>query len=160
MELLFNDSTNKDSSQSLISEILNSAVIELNQPKNLEAEILIVDEDEIREINANSRGIDKVTDVLSFPMLDLKAGEIIREEKFSLEMNLETGNIFLGSIVICLTKAKQQSEEFGHSFEREVAYLALHGLLHLLGYDHEKENDKEIMREAEEKILTKLNFLR
>ncbi len=125
----------------------------------LSAEIVITDESEIRSLNAETRGIDSVTDVLSFPSLDGIRGAELRKADFPYETD-EDGNIFLGSIVICEKRAKEQAEEFGHSYLRELHYLAVHGLWHLLGYDHMTEADKLEMRAKEEKILSKLGITR
>lgn len=126
---------------------------------NLSAEIVTVDEQEIRRLNKELRGIDSVTDVLSFPSLDGIRGAELKKADFPYETD-EDGNIFLGSIVICEKRAKEQAEEFGHSYLRELHYLAVHGLWHLLGYDHMTETDKLEMREKEEKILSKLGITR
>ena len=132
---------------------------EIESDCGLSAEIVITDESEIRSLNAETRGIDSVTDVLSFPSLDGIRGAELRKADFPYETD-EDGNIFLGSIVICEKRAKEQAEEFGHSYLRELHYLAVHGLWHLLGYDHMTETDKLEMRAKEEKILSKLGITR
>lgn len=125
----------------------------------LSAEIIVTDEAEIRRLNAEARGIDAVTDVLSFPSLDGIRGKALKKADFPFEVD-EDGNIFLGSIVICEKRAREQAEEYGHSYMRELHYLAVHGLWHLLGYDHMTEEDKPEMRAKEEKILSKLGITR
>jgi probable rRNA maturation factor len=125
----------------------------------LALEILFVDKDEIQKLNAEQRNIDKVTDVLSFPTLDGIRNKKIDKKLFPYDFD-EEGNLFLGSIVICTDVAKEQAEEYGHSYERELFYLATHGVCHLLGYDHMQDDDKAEMREKEEKVLTKLNLTR
>ena len=97
--------------------------------------------------------MDSPTDVLSFPLLSVKAGETISEKKYPYDVE-ENGELSLGDIIICEEIAKNQAEEYGHSEMREKCYLFLHGLLHLLGYDHIYEKDKQIMREKEEQILS------
>ena len=118
---------------------------------------IFTDEEGIRTLNASTRGKDSVTDVLSFPNLDNIFQKPIRKENFPFDAD-EDGNLFLGSVVICRERAAQQAEEYGHSLEREIYYLAVHGLCHLLGYDHEEESDKALMREREERILSAMHL--
>lgn len=132
---------------------------EIESDCGLSAEIIITDEAEIQRLNAEARGIDAVTDVLSFPSLDGIRGRALKKADFPFEVD-EDGNIFLGSIVICEKRAREQAEEYGHSYMRELHYLAVHGLWHLLGYDHMTEEDKPEMRAREEKILSKLGITR
>ena len=107
---------------------------------------------EIQTINRENRNVDKVTDVLSFPMLDMYEGVYHGDLKDEIEPN--TGDIMLGDIIICYDKILEQAEEFGHSKEREMAYLATHSILHLLGFDHVDEGEmKAKMRAAEEEII-------
>ncbi len=123
------------------------------------AEIAVVDGEYIRGLNSRFRGIDAVTDVLSFPALQLKPGEKIKKAGRAADVD-ENGNLFLGSIAICLERAESQAEEYGHSKLREIFYLAVHGVCHLLGYDHIAEEDKALMRAEEEKALAKINLTR
>ena len=132
---------------------------EIESDCGLSAEIIVTDEAEIRRLNAEARGIDAVTDVLSFPSLDGIRGRALKKADFPFEVD-EEGNIFLGSIVICEKRAREQAEEYGHRSMRELHYLAVHGLWHLLGYDHMTEEDKPEMRAKEEKILSKLGITR
>ena len=125
----------------------------------LALEILFVDEDEIRRLNSEMRSIDKVTDVLSFPTLDGIRGEKIRGKDYPYDID-EDGNLMLGSIVVCCKRAREQAEEYGHSYERELHYLIVHGVMHCLGYDHITDEDKAQMREKEEYVLRKLNITR
>lgn len=117
-----------------------------------ELSILIVDNEYIRELNAIYRGKDEATDVLSFAMNELGEDEPELEEPEDI--------IMLGDIVISLEQAWQQSQEYGHSLERELGYLLVHGLLHLLGYDHEGDKEQKLMREWEEKIMNDVNLKR
>ena len=120
---------------------------------DVEISVTFVDDEGIRELNNKFRGMDKPTDVLSFPLLDYE-GE--SEEPFFDELCSN-----LGDIVISLERAMVQANEFGHSFEREVAFLTAHSMLHLLGYDHETSTlDERIMREKEESVLEKLGISR
>ena len=120
-------------------------------------ELVFTDEEGIRSLNASTRGKDAVTDVLSFPNLENIFCKPIRKADFPFDTD-EEGNLFLGSVVICRQRAAQQAEEYGHSLEREVYYLAVHGLCHLLGYDHEEESDKALMRGRVERILSAMNL--
>lgn len=125
----------------------------------LAIELIAVDEEEIQTLNAQTRGIDKVTDVLSYPALDGIKGKAILGANYPFETD-EEGNILLGSIVVCIKRAQEQAEEYGHSFERELYYLIVHGVMHCLGYDHIVDEDKAEMRVAEEKVLEKLGVTR
>lgn len=122
-------------------------------------EIITVNEEEIRELNARERGIDRVTDVLSFPSMDGIKGEEILSDEHGEELD-EEGRLFLGSIAICEQRAKAQAEEYGHSYARELNYLIVHGVLHCLGYDHETEEEKREMRKKEETVMQKLSLTR
>ncbi len=128
-----------------------------------EISIIFIDNKEIRKINKEQRDIDKATDVLSFPMLDYEDGKIFKEMYLDYEFDfcdLNEGNLVLGDMALSLEKAAEQAEEYGHSFIREVMYLVVHSILHLLGYDHMEEEDKVLMRKREEEILNKFNINR
>ncbi|WML35614.1 rRNA maturation RNase YbeY [Clostridium sp. OS1-26] len=134
---------------------------EVNIP--CEVSVIFVDNEEIREINKENRNIDKATDVLSFPMLEYPEGSVFKDvylnHKFHIS-DLDNGNLILGDIVLSLEKAEEQRKEFGHSFLREAAYLTVHSVLHLLGYDHMEEEEKDVMRKREEEILNKFHLTR
>ncbi len=146
-----------------IKEIIDYALKEEQVLIPYEVSLIFVDNEAIREINSDTRGIDRATDVLSFPMLDYDEKKVFKEcyleHEFSI-IDLIEGNLVLGDIVLSLERAKEQSEEFGHSFIREVCYLVTHSILHLLGYDHMEDDDKVIMRAREEEILSKFNIER
>ena len=125
----------------------------------LAIELLFVDEEEIQRLNKETRGMDKVTDVLSYPSLDGIQGEALFKEDHPYEID-EEDNLLLGSIVICTKRAKEQAEEYGHSYERELHYLIVHGIMHCLGYDHITDEERAQMREKEEYILLKLGITR
>ena len=125
----------------------------------LEIEILFVDEEEIQRLNRETRGVDKVTDVLSYPALEDICGKSIVKADHPFEID-EEGKLLLGSIVICAKRAKEQAEEYGHSYRRELHYLVVHGIMHCLGYDHIEEADRAVMREKEESVLQKLGITR
>ncbi len=122
-------------------------------------EFLFVDEDEIRRLNRETRDVDKVTDVLSYPSLDGIKGEKLCADDYPFEID-EGGNLFVGSVVVCVARAQEQAEEYGHSLRRELHYLLTHGVLHCLGYDHMVDGDKAEMREREEYVLAKLGIIR
>ena len=134
---------------------------EMNVPYQIS--LLFVDNEEIREINRDTRGIDKATDVLSFPMLDYPQNKVFKEvykdTKFN-EIYLDGDELVLGDMVLSLERAKEQSIEYNHSFNREVCYLVVHSILHLLGYDHMEDEEKKRMRKREEEILGDLNITR
>jgi len=125
----------------------------------LAVEYLSVSAEEIRTLNAENRQIDRVTDVLSFPTLDGIKGKKISAKDFPYDMD-EEGNLLIGSIVICKQRAKEQAEEYGHSYERELHYLLVHGIMHCLGYDHMTDEERAEMREKEEQVLKKLGITR
>ena len=122
-------------------------------------EFLFVDEEEIQRLNRETRSIDKVTDVLSYPSLDGIKGKALYADDYPFDVD-EEGQLFVGSIVVCVKRAEEQAEEFGHSLRRELHYLLTHGVLHCLGYDHMADEDKQEMREKEEYVLEKLGIVR
>lgn len=116
--------------------------------------ITLTTPENIKKINKEYRNIDKETDVLSFPMFEKQElDEIIAKRKFEHED-------VLGDIVISIARVEEQAKEYGHSFERELSYMVVHGFYHVMGYDHIKEEDKAIMRPKEEYVLNKLNITR
>lgn len=125
----------------------------------LAVEFAFVDADEIRRLNRELRATDKVTDVLSFPTLDGIKGKAISAKDYPFEID-ENGDLLIGSIAVCCDRAKEQAEEYGHSYTRELHYLLVHGILHCLGYDHMTDDEKAEMREQEEKILGALGITR
>lgn len=128
--------------------------------KKVSVEVSFVDKKEIKRLNKEFRQIDKETDVLSFPVLDLKPMQKVDINDFIEDFDPETNSLMLGDIIICNDVAKKNAEEYGHSYEREVCYLVVHGCLHLLGYDHMEEDDKKLMRAMEETVLTKYKITR
>lgn len=121
--------------------------------------VMLTDDPGIRALNAEHRGLDRATDVLSFPMLELTPGAPI--EVSPLELDPDTGRLMLGDMVISVERTTAQAVEYGHSLAREIAFLAVHSLLHLLGYDHEKsEADETLHFTRQEEILREAGFLR
>ena len=125
----------------------------------LAVELIFVDGEEIRRLNRETRDTDKVTDVLSYPALDGIKGQALKGDEHPYEID-EEGNLLIGSIVICCDRAREQAEEYGHSYQRELHYLIVHGIMHCLGYDHMTDEEKAEMREKEELILGKLGIVR
>ncbi len=116
--------------------------------------VTLTNPENIRKINKEYRKIDKETDVLSFPMFEKQElDEMIAKKQFEHED-------VLGDIIISIARVEEQAKEYGHSFERELSYMVVHGFYHLMGYDHIKEEDKVKMRPKEEKILNDLKILR
>ena len=141
--------------EKIISKVLEKCFETENLSKdNLLVSIVLTTPDNIRRINKEYRNIDKSTDVLSFPMFE--KSEI---EEFIKNKNLEHSDI-LGDMVISIPQVQLQAEEYGHSFERELSYMVVHSFYHLMGYDHMKEEEKKIMRQKEENILSKLGIER
>jgi probable rRNA maturation factor len=140
--------------EALLYRVVNKVLEEERVETEPEISLLLVDDVEIQNLNNTYRGINRPTDVLSFAMDDEMAGDDV-PEFFVLEDN----NI-LGDIVISLETAQRQADEYGHSLERELGFLTVHGMLHLLGYDHAGEADTKTMRAKEEKILAQLGLSR
>ena len=151
VEINYEDTENLDEEE-LIKKVVECVLKEENINKNLDVYITLTNNENIRKINAEHRKIDKATDVLSFPMFN-------RDEIDSLHTQDDTEDI-LGDIIISVEKVREQAEEYGHSFERELSYLVTHGMLHLLGYDHMIEEEKVVMRKREEEILGILDIKR
>ena len=131
-------------------------------PQNCAASLLFVNDVKIREMNRIYRGIDRATDVLSFPEVNYDDGMTAGNSKTRLAAAFDDdiGGPFLGDIVISTEHAAAQAEEFGHSLSREYAYLTVHGLFHLMGYDHMADEEKRIMRAREEAVLSALGIQR
>lgn len=136
----------------LIQQAAEAALVYEEFPQDAEIEVIVATLEEIHSINLEQRGIDRPTDVLSFPM---------EEEPFTAPADPATGAVFLGSMVLCLQKAQEQAHEYGHSIEREVAFLTVHSILHLLGYDHELgEQQEQEMFQKQEEVLRGMGLTR
>ena len=112
--------------------------------------VMLTDDEGIRAVNSEFRGVDRATDVLSFPLNELTPGKFDPDE---CERDLDTGAVMLGDMMISLERCAQQGEEFGHGFNREVQYLTVHSVLHLLGYDHVDEGEMKRQMRAREKAI-------
>lgn len=144
-----------------LKRVTNKALRMLGQnPWRLEICVDFVYDQEMAEINARTRNINEPTDVLSYPNLENVFNKKVNKKNFPNEVSPETHKIFLGDIVINLDRVKEQANSFGHSEDREMCYLLVHGILHILGYDHIDELDKSVMRAQEERILAKFNLKR
>ena len=137
-------------------KIAKAVYKELGQKDCLLAEVEFVSEDAIQKLNKEMRNIDEVTDVLSFPTLNDIRGKVLCAKDYPLDCEGKYLNI--GSIAICAVRGAKQAEEFGHSEKREYTYLAVHGLLHLFGYDHMTDEDKAEMRAIEKRVLKRLKL--
>jgi probable rRNA maturation factor len=122
----------------------------------------LVDDEAIREINREHRGVDRKTDVLSFPTISYREGRTAGSslKLVRREYNPSTGLCFLGDLVISLPRAAEQAAAYGHSLQRELGYLTAHGVFHLMGYDHETEDGQRVMRALEEQALSMLALAR
>ena len=131
-------------------------------PYETQINVLLTDNEGIHGFNKEYRGIDRETDVLSFPNLDFeKPGEfLIEEEREADYFDPDTGELILGDIIISVDKVKEQAESYGHSTKREFAFLVAHSMLHLCGYDHMEENEAKVMEEKQENVLTALGITR
>jgi probable rRNA maturation factor len=131
-------------------------------PYEAEVSILLTDNEQIRQINQEYRGIDTPTDVLSFPVIEYPTpGDFSElEEAVAEYFHPETGELLLGDIVISIDRAISQAEEYGHSLMRELAFLTTHSMFHLFGYDHMEDEERKIMEEKQNCVLDKLQILR
>lgn len=146
--------------EKLMDTVFHLVLDERGVDRDCQVSLTLCDNKEIREINREYRKIDRPTDVLSFPMIEYRDGAVFNNDYNEDDIDMDTGEIILGDIVISLERAYEQSVEYGHSFEREISFLMVHGMLHILGFDHESEDDREKMRKEEERILGKLGMER
>ncbi len=153
MKILFDNNTNyniDENTFNLINKCIEETLKTENFTNNVEISLSIVDNEEIKKLNSIHRNIDKETDVLSFPMLD---------EFNNIENNM-LHPILLGDIIISIDKAMTQAKDYGHSLERELCFLTVHSMLHLLGYDHMDKDEEKIMFDKQDIILNNLNIRR
>lgn len=145
-----------DGIKNTIEQVILKTLEEESCDFSAEISVNIVDAEEIKMINREQRNIDAVTDVLSFPMLEFdENGDIVNSD-----FDMDGENLLLGDIVICAERAKEQAEEFGHSFKREMAFLTVHSMLHLLGYDHMNKQEEGVMFARQDEILNLLGITR
>ncbi len=143
-----------DNWQDLVRNAVLTVAADKSLPDLLDVNILLVDEEEMRKINYENRGIDSPTDVLSFPYFEYDEPGIFTGTIYENEENI------LGDMIICSDKIVSQAEEYGHSQERELIFLVVHSMLHLVGYDHIEESDGELMRAQEDRIMDILKITR
>ena len=147
--------------EELASKVIDAALDYVGCPYEVEVSLLLTMNDEIQEMNLEHRQIDRPTDVLSFPMVDYEtAGEFSFLENSPYYFHPESGELLLGDIVISKEKVLAQAEEYGHSIEREYAFLIAHSMLHLFGYDHIEEEERIVMEAKQKEILEQLQILR
>lgn len=167
MTILFDKNTDEEIGfdyEALIKKVIEKTLEKEHCPFECEVNLTLTTNEEIRQINQEYRQLDVPTDVLSFPMAEFeKPGDFSKfmaEEMKSMYFNLETEEFLLGDIVISLERAREQAEEYGHSLEREIAFLTAHSMLHLMGYDHMEDEEKDVMEEKQEQILQELGITR
>ena len=154
IEISYNKIEKQSNEEDIIQSVVET-VLKLEKIKHdVSIYITLTNNEEIHKINKEYRDVDRPTDVLSFPMYEREEIAKLREEK------MDEIEEILGDIIISIPKIKEQAEEYGHSYERELAYLTTHGMLHLLGYDHLIDEEKVVMREHEEAVLTELKIMR
>lgn len=134
-----------------VKKIARAVYKTLGQKEKLKAELVFLQEDEMRNLNNSSRGVDSVTDVLSFPTLGGIKNEILLKKNCGT--SIDGKYIVIGSIALCKERIKEQAKELGHSEQREMTYLIVHGLMHLFGYDHMEDEEKKEMRTKEKQAL-------
>ena len=129
-------------------------------PNKVNVNLTFVSKEEIRSLNNETRGIDKVTDVLTYPYVDLIVGKKLKISDYKANVDMETGLLTIGDIYICLDRAQEQAKEYNHTLRREICFLLCHGLLHIAGYDHIERQDEETMTAKQEEIMNELNITR
>ena len=155
VELVYKDVEENSKYEDIINLVIEKCFkVERLEKLNLYISITLTTPEHIRKINNEFRQIDKETDVLSFPMFEKNELDEMVEKQDNLVP--ET----IGDIIISVQRVEEQAKEYGHSFERELAYMVVHGFYHLMGYDHMVEEDKVVMREKEENVLNILNIVR
>ena len=153
-EIQYNGISENKEYEEIINKVLNECFKNEGLTKlKLYISITLTVPDEIQKINNEYRNIDKPTDVLSFPMFQKEELEELMQSDYPVED-------VLGDIIISIPKVEEQAVEYGHSFERELAYMVVHGFYHLMGYDHMNDDDKKEMRKKEDEILNKLHITR
>jgi len=149
--------------EEIIGRVVREAMRQEGCPYEAEVSVLLTDDDEIRSINSQFRFIDNTTDVLSFPMVNYnKPGDfsVLEEDGSDFCFDPESGDLLLGDIAISVQKVREQAKNYGHSEERELAFLVAHSMFHLMGYDHEEEFDRLTMEEKQRRVLEELGISR
>ena len=150
-----------DSIISDLEEVIKTTFKVLKQPtKNIKYNLYVVSKAFIHDLNLSTRGVDRATDVLSYPTTDIKAGEMLDLDKYKFDIDPMDNSLLVGEIFICNEVAKSQAKKYNHSYRREFCFLFLHGVLHCLGYDHIDDNDRVVMEQMQTKILNKCKITR
>lgn len=164
-EVIFKDVEKNAEYEILIEKVMQKCFeVEKINPTSLYVCVTLTTPQNIRKANKEYRNIDKETDVLSFPMFEKEeidkiiANQLL--EKWKVDLQNDALQEVLGDIIISIPKVQEQAKEYGHSFEREFAYMLVHGFYHLRGYDHMVEEEKKLMREKEEMVLSQLKYER
>lgn len=161
MKIIIENLQDKHEVTGEIEELLNNSIRysleEAGFDIPCEVSVLLVDNEKMREINLEYRKNNRPTDVLSFPMVEVRNGRLEPEKA---DYDMETKLLLLGDIVISLETAWKQAGDYNHSVQRELAFLATHGVFHLLGYDHEPEDNEKIMLKKQEKVLERMGLRR
>lgn len=148
--------------QDTVQEVCEAVLVAEGCPYEVQLDVVLTDNARIREMNRESRGIDRETDVLSFPNVDFVSAGVfdMEEEREADYFDPDTGELLLGDIMISVDKVKEQAASYGHSLRREFAFLVAHSMLHLCGYDHMEADEAAVMEEKQEAILTGLGITR
>lgn len=148
--------------ETIIRDVVEASLDYENCPYEAEVNVILTDNETIREINRDHRQIDAATDVLSFPMVDYETPSDFDHVEDAVEdyFNPETGELMLGDIVISVDKVEEQAEKYGHSQTRELAFLVAHSMLHLCGYDHMEEEERLEMEDRQRAILETRGYTR
>ncbi len=149
--------------EDIVRRVVDAALIQESCPYEAEISVTLTDAEEVRRINREFRGLDKTTDVLSFPMAEYGSpaefGFLEEESAFDC-FNPETGELLLGDIILSVDKIREQAASYGHSLTRELAFLTAHSMLHLMGYDHIEEKDRILMEERQRLLMEALDIPR
>ena len=162
-EIVWKDIKQNEELEAIIEKVIQKCFeVEHINPTSLYICVTLTDPKNIREINKEYRNIDKETDVLSFPMFEKDELDKLIATNLLKTLNLKNGALqdIMGDIIISIERVEEQAKEYGHSFERDFAYMLVHGFYHLRGYDHMVEEEKAQMREKEENVLSQLNITR
>lgn len=142
----------RDQIEALVTQAVEASLAEEQVETPVEVSMSIVSGETIQGMNREFRQMDRITDVLSFPLIEYE-GKTAAEGVRQGEQNPDTQEVCLGDIVLCYTRAEEQAKEYGHSLQRELAFLTVHSMLHLLGYDHMEPEEEAVMLQKQKKIL-------
>lgn len=147
--------------ETIMTKVIKKAISYESCPYKAEVNCILTGSEEIKKMNQEYRGINQATDVLSFPMVEYNAPSDFANLSESFDnFNPDTGELLLGDIVISVEKVMEQAKTYGHSIERELAFLTAHSMLHLFGYDHMADDERIVMEKKQEEILSSLGYTR